>query len=343
MTGADWVWGLAALCEAAGQSLYLLGSEPGRRPRGRARGCAAGTRGLDDRRHPPRLLRARLAAQRARDRGHQRAPAGHPARRDGDAEAGAVGRSATPTASTPTCCGRSARCSTTSPARAARAALAGRQRAGMDLPTRDRAAADVAPLPAGQPGLPVAGGGARRAAGAQGAAGLGRRRRTGRRGAGRCARSASSRSPTSPRPRARPGAGLGRRRHRRRAGRPAGGVAAVLLFGAGGFGLVRLLLPDPACARHELLWVLPVGACAVALRDDGARVRLRALQGRAGVHRAGGRSRDSAGAVGGRIRRARLPGSPDGGGRPPPARLTGAARGGGLAVLPRAAAGARSR
>jgi N-acetylglucosaminyldiphosphoundecaprenol N-acetyl-beta-D-mannosaminyltransferase len=29
MTGADWNWGLAALCEAAGQSIYLLGSEPG--------------------------------------------------------------------------------------------------------------------------------------------------------------------------------------------------------------------------------------------------------------------------------------------------------------------------
>jgi N-acetylglucosaminyldiphosphoundecaprenol N-acetyl-beta-D-mannosaminyltransferase len=29
MTGADWVWGLAALCEAEGRSLYLLGSEPG--------------------------------------------------------------------------------------------------------------------------------------------------------------------------------------------------------------------------------------------------------------------------------------------------------------------------
>ena len=29
MTGADWIWGLAALCEAAGQSMYLLGSEPG--------------------------------------------------------------------------------------------------------------------------------------------------------------------------------------------------------------------------------------------------------------------------------------------------------------------------
>jgi N-acetylglucosaminyldiphosphoundecaprenol N-acetyl-beta-D-mannosaminyltransferase len=29
MTGADWIWGVAALCEASGRSLYLLGSEPG--------------------------------------------------------------------------------------------------------------------------------------------------------------------------------------------------------------------------------------------------------------------------------------------------------------------------
>lgn len=29
MTGADWVWGLASLCEAASQSVYLLGSDPG--------------------------------------------------------------------------------------------------------------------------------------------------------------------------------------------------------------------------------------------------------------------------------------------------------------------------
>jgi N-acetylglucosaminyldiphosphoundecaprenol N-acetyl-beta-D-mannosaminyltransferase len=28
MTGADWVWGLAALCELTGDSLYLLGSDP---------------------------------------------------------------------------------------------------------------------------------------------------------------------------------------------------------------------------------------------------------------------------------------------------------------------------
>jgi N-acetylglucosaminyldiphosphoundecaprenol N-acetyl-beta-D-mannosaminyltransferase len=28
MTGADWIWDLATLCEAAGQPIYLLGSEP---------------------------------------------------------------------------------------------------------------------------------------------------------------------------------------------------------------------------------------------------------------------------------------------------------------------------
>jgi len=29
MTGADWIWGVAALCEAQGRSVYLLGSNPG--------------------------------------------------------------------------------------------------------------------------------------------------------------------------------------------------------------------------------------------------------------------------------------------------------------------------
>jgi N-acetylglucosaminyldiphosphoundecaprenol N-acetyl-beta-D-mannosaminyltransferase len=29
MTGADWIWGAAALCEESGRSLYLLGSDPG--------------------------------------------------------------------------------------------------------------------------------------------------------------------------------------------------------------------------------------------------------------------------------------------------------------------------
>jgi N-acetylglucosaminyldiphosphoundecaprenol N-acetyl-beta-D-mannosaminyltransferase len=29
MTGADWIWGAASLCEASGRSMYLLGSDPG--------------------------------------------------------------------------------------------------------------------------------------------------------------------------------------------------------------------------------------------------------------------------------------------------------------------------
>jgi N-acetylglucosaminyldiphosphoundecaprenol N-acetyl-beta-D-mannosaminyltransferase len=36
MTGADWIWGLAGLCEEAGHSIYLLGCDPGV-----ARGAAA--------------------------------------------------------------------------------------------------------------------------------------------------------------------------------------------------------------------------------------------------------------------------------------------------------------
>ena len=29
MTGADWIWGIAAMCQESGRSMYLLGSEPG--------------------------------------------------------------------------------------------------------------------------------------------------------------------------------------------------------------------------------------------------------------------------------------------------------------------------
>jgi hypothetical protein len=41
-------------------------------------------------------------------------------------------------------------------------------------------------------------------------------------------------------------------------------IAAVGLFAVGGLGLTRWLLPDEY-RRNELVWVLPVGACAVAL------------------------------------------------------------------------------
>ena len=42
------------------------------------------------------------------------------------------------------------------------------------------------------------------------------------------------------------------------------GAATVVVFGVAGFGPTRLLLPD-SLRRFELLWVLPVGAVAVAL------------------------------------------------------------------------------
>jgi len=41
-------------------------------------------------------------------------------------------------------------------------------------------------------------------------------------------------------------------------------LAALVLFGLAGYGIVRRWLPE-ALREHELLWVLPVGACAAAL------------------------------------------------------------------------------
>lgn len=41
-------------------------------------------------------------------------------------------------------------------------------------------------------------------------------------------------------------------------------AATIVLFGIGGFGLTRLLLPAPL-RRYELLWVVPTGACAVGV------------------------------------------------------------------------------
>jgi hypothetical protein len=42
-------------------------------------------------------------------------------------------------------------------------------------------------------------------------------------------------------------------------------VAAVLVvFGITGFGITRLLLPEPL-RRYEVLWILPTGACATGI------------------------------------------------------------------------------
>ena len=41
-------------------------------------------------------------------------------------------------------------------------------------------------------------------------------------------------------------------------------IHSMLLFGACGFGVTRLLLPA-SLRRHELLWALPTGACVAGL------------------------------------------------------------------------------
>jgi hypothetical protein len=41
-------------------------------------------------------------------------------------------------------------------------------------------------------------------------------------------------------------------------------LATLVVFGVAGFGVTRLLLPE-GLRRYELLWVVPVGACALAL------------------------------------------------------------------------------
>ena len=112
MTGADWIWGLASLCESGGHSIYLLGCDPGI--------AAEAARRL--RRQYPRLRGQRIAPRVLRDRlsrmtsGSSRTstPGGRtscwsawalPSRRNGS--------SAMPTASTCRSAGRWALCSTT--------------------------------------------------------------------------------------------------------------------------------------------------------------------------------------------------------------------------------------
>src|SRR5436305_6565418 len=125
----------------------------------------------------------------------------------------------------------------------------------MDLQTRDRASADVAPVPAREPGVPGAGTErsqaterlTRRLASARGQRGLA-------------------------------GAVLvallvmawyfnARPRHEAFSALPdalRAVAATVVLFGIAGFGLVRFLLP-PQLRRYEPLWVLPTGACATGV------------------------------------------------------------------------------
>src|SRR5437763_15728434 len=139
---------------------------------------------------------------------------------------------------------------------AARSPLAGRQWTRMDLPTRDRAPADVATVPAREPGVPVP-------------SSVG--------GAG------PQPAPLSPRAGRRLQIALAaailialaavcwhfnaKPRHQALAAFPDTfrvAAATLFVFGATGLGLVRLLLPA-ALKRYELLWVLPTGGCATGL------------------------------------------------------------------------------
>ena len=156
MTGADWIWGLAALCEAAGIRSTCSAPSPG----------AAREAARRLRRWYPRLtIVGTHHGYFELDTPHnERVLEDINARRPdillvgmGTPEAGAVGR---PLRRPPR---RRRPVDRRRPVRlrlrpgAARPPLARRQRPGMDLPTRDRTATDVAPLPAGEPGVPVAG------------------------------------------------------------------------------------------------------------------------------------------------------------------------------------------
>src|SRR3954449_10262909 len=128
--------------------------------------------------------------------------------------------------------------------RPARAGVAGRQWPGMDLPTRDRAPAHVAQVPPRQPGLHQPGDGA------------------GTRSPGRRARAALALLVAFAAVDLAARNGVVGWRALPELLAVCG--AAVGLFAVGGLGLTRWLLPAGQ-RRYELLWVLPVGACAVGL------------------------------------------------------------------------------
>ena len=156
MTGADWIWALARLCELDGHGLYL------RRVRaaagaGRGRTAAPPLPAAARVRRPPRVLRSRLAPQRAGDRAHQRAAAADRAGRDGHAEAGVVGRPLRRPARRLRNLDRRLAVRLRLRSYAARAPMARGQWSRMDLQTRDRASSDVAAVSAREPGVPEEG------------------------------------------------------------------------------------------------------------------------------------------------------------------------------------------
>ena len=113
MTGADWIWDLATLCEARGASVYLLGCEPGV-----ARQAGQRLR----RSHPKLRVVGTHHGYFEIGSGHDerviedinRCKPGHPARRHGNAQAGDLGAAHGGPRRLLACCGAWAPCSTSS-------------------------------------------------------------------------------------------------------------------------------------------------------------------------------------------------------------------------------------
>ena len=259
MTGADWIWGARrAVRGRAGSRSTCSAPSPGS-PREAGRAAArAGTRGCEIAGTHHGYFEIGSPARRPRRRGHQRAPAGHPARRAWARPKQElwVQQQRRPPRRRRAVDRRRAVRLRLGP-RPARPGLVGRQWPGMDLPTRRSsrsgcgaatcwatrcscrrvmAQARAAPTPPSADAPPGASAPSPRA--------LGDRRAAHRPLRATCA-------------------GLGARCRTLRAA--ARGVAACALFGVAGFGAGAAAAAG-GLRRHELLWVLPVGACAIGAR-----------------------------------------------------------------------------
>ena len=276
MTGADWIWGIAAHVPGVRALALPAGVGPRRLDRGGGEAAplvpAAGGA-----RHPPRLLRPRRPPLRARAGAHRRAPAGRSARGHGHAPAGDVGRGERRPHRGLRRVDRRRAVRLRGRRGAARAPLDRRQRPRVDLPPGGGAAADVAALPAGQPNLPLPRAAASGVAGARADAGAGRWRPRHRRARDR-------------RQLRREGRGRGARRAARRRGparaRIRGRVRARAAAAAGGNAAPPV---DPGAA-HRLRGRGP--------RPHGARLRPGPARrvGRARPGRRAGRGRSAPGA-----------------------------------------------
>ena len=153
MTGADWIWGLAALCEQVGRVDLPARLRARRSPRGAAERLAATYPRLDVVGHHHGYFEVGSPHDdRVVEDINARRPSillvGH-----GDAEAGAVGAGQRPPPRRRRAVDRRRAVRRRLGQGPAGAGLVGRQWTGMDLQVGDRARPDVAALPPGQPGV----------------------------------------------------------------------------------------------------------------------------------------------------------------------------------------------